>query len=275
MTCPGRNIMKIRNLLAVVAGLGMVVAVDAAPLSAAAKPATVKVVLTGDCADGEHVEDADEDDCEILVTVTPKNKNVSARLEVAYDEEEPDWEEMDSGKTRGGRLIFSVPATDEDGVWMDGVVRYRVAVRKAAGVRLPKMRDYRVEYVSAEAAEGDEDLAEEMAEDKEFNEDMDKAQQENKQFIQQQQPNSDIKQGGQQQGQGGFSKSAEFNRACGAIGFPQGDCQKLIETKSASEAEKILGSKAEAWCTALAAPPAGMKVPCSMVLPRVFPPVNG
>ena len=267
--------MKIRNLLAVVAGLGMVVAVDAAPLSAAAKPATVKVVLTGDCADGEHVEDADEDDCEILVTVTPKNKNVSARLEVAYDEEEPDWEEMDSGKTRGGRLIFSVPATDEDGVWMDGVVRYRVAVRKAAGVRLPKMRDYRVEYVSAEAAEGDEDLAEEMAEDKEFNEEMDKSQQENKQFIQQQQPNSDIKQGGQQQGQGGFSKSAEFNRACGAIGFPQGDCQKLIETKSASEAEKILGSKAEAWCTALAAPPAGMNVPCSEVLPRAFPPVKG
>ena len=275
MTCPGRNIMKIRNLLAVVAGIGMVVAVDAAPLSAAAKPATVKVVLTGDCADGEHVEDADEDDCEILVTVTPKNKNVSARLEVAYDEEEPDWEEMDSGKTRGGRLIFSVPATDEDGVWMDGVVRYRVAVRKAAGVRLPKMRDYRVEYVSAEAAEGDEDLAEEMAEDKEFNEEMDKAQQENKQFIQQQQPNSDIKQGGQPQGQGGFSKSAEFNRACGAISFPQADCQKLIDTKSPSDAEKILGSKAEAWCTALAAPPAGMKVPCSMVLPRVFPPING
>jgi hypothetical protein len=267
--------MKIRNLLAVVAGIGMVVAVDAAPLSAAAKPATVKVVLTGDCADGEHVEDADEDDCEILVTVTPKNKNVSARLEVAYDEEEPDWEEMDSGKTRGGRLIFSVPATDEDGVWMDGVVRYRVAVRKAAGVRLPKMRDYRVEYVSAEAAEGDEDLAEEMAEDKEFNEEMDKAQQENKQFIQQQQPNSDIKQGGQTQGSGGFSKSAEFNRACGAISFPQADCQKLIDTKSPSDAEKILGSKAEAWCTALAAPPAGMKVPCSMVLPRVFPPING
>lgn len=267
--------MKIRNLLAVVAGIGMVVAVDAAPLSAAAKPATVKVLLTGDCADGEHVEDADEDDCEILVTVTPKNKNVSARLEVAYDEEEPDWEEMDSGKTRGGRLIFSVPATDEDGVWMDGVVRYRVAVRKAAGVRLPKMRDYRVEYVSAEAAEGDEDLAEEMAEDKEFNEEMDKAQQDNKRNIQQQQPNSDIKQGGQQKGQGGFNKSAEFNRACGAIGFPQADCQKLIETKSPSDAEKILGSKAEAWCTALAAPPAGMKVPCSEVLPRAFPPVKG
>lgn len=102
--------MKIRNLLAVVAGIGMVVAVDAAPLSAAAKPATVKVVLTGDCADGEHVEDADEDDCEILVTVTPKNKNVSARLEINFDEDDPDaWEEFDAGKTRGGRLIFSSP----------------------------------------------------------------------------------------------------------------------------------------------------------------------
>jgi len=150
-----------------------------------------------------------------------------------------------------------------------------VAVKKASGVKLPKMRDYRVEYVSAEAAEGDEELAEEMAEDKEFNEEMDAAQQDNKRNIQQQQPNADIKQGGQQQGQGGFNKSAEFNRACGAIGFPQSDCQKLIETKSPSDAEKILGSKAEAWCTALAAPPAGMKVPCSMVLPRAFPPING
>lgn len=268
--------MRIRNLLAVVAGIALIVAVDAAPLSAAAKPATVKVLLTGDCADGEHVEGADEDDCEILVTVSPKNKNVSARLEINFDEDDPDsWEEFDAGKTRGGRLIFSLPAMDEDDIWMDGVVLYRVVVKRATGVKLPKMREYRVEYISALAAEGDEDLAEEMAEDKEFNEEMDKSQQENKQFIQQQQPNSDIKQGGQQQSQGRFSKSAEFNRACGAIGFPQADCQKLIETKSASDAEKILGSKAEAWCTALAAPPAGMKVPCSMVLPKVFPPING
>lgn len=268
--------MKIRNLLAVMAGLGMVVAVDAAPLSAAAKPASVKVMMTGDCADGEHVEDADEDDCEILVSVTPKNKNVSARLEVNFDEDDPDgWEEMDAGKTRGGRLIFSLPATDEDDIWMDGVVLYRVAVKKASGVKMPKMREYRVEYVSALAAEGDEELAEEMAEDKEFNAEMDAAQQDNKRNIQQQQPNADIKQGGQQQGQVGFNKSAEFNRACGAIGFPQSDCQKLVEAKSPVDAEKILGSKAEAWCTALAAPPAGMKVPCSMVLPRAFPPING
>ena len=160
-------------------------------------------------------------------------------------------------------------------MWMDGVVLYRVVVKKTTGVKLPKMREYRVEYISALAAEGDEDLAEEIEEDKEFNSEMDKAQQENKQFIQQQQPNSDIKQGGQTQGSGGFSKSAEFNRACGAISFPQADCQKLIDTKSPSDAEKILGSKAEAWCTALAAPPAGMKAPCSMVLPRAFPPING
>ena len=268
--------MKMRTLLAVLAGLGMAVTTNAAPLQAAAKPATVKVMLTGDCADGEHVEDADEDDCEILVSVTPKNKNVSATLEINYDEEDPDaWEEFDSGRTRGGRLIFSIPATEDD-MWMDGVVLYRVQVKKTAGVKLPKMREYRVEYISALAAEGDEDLAAEMADDKEFNAEMDKAQQENKQFIQQQQPNADIKQGGPQGGQqGGFNKSAEFNRACGAIGFPQADCQKLIETKSPSDAEKILGSKAEAWCTALAAPPAGTKVPCSMVLPRAFPPING
>jgi len=37
MTCPGRNIMKIRNLLAVVAGIGMVVAVGAAVRSRQAR----------------------------------------------------------------------------------------------------------------------------------------------------------------------------------------------------------------------------------------------
>ncbi|MEY3690930.1 MAG: hypothetical protein RJB57_585 [Actinomycetota bacterium] len=263
--------MKVRKFLAGFAGTALLLGFAPGEAGAARK-ATVKVVLTGDCADGEHVEDADEDDCSFLITVTPKSKNVSAVVEVAYDEEEPDWEEYDSGRTRGGRLMVDIAATDEDGVWMDGVVRYRVVVKKAAGVTVPKMRDYKVEYISAEAAEGDEELAEEMAEDKEFNQEMDQAQSENNKHIQQQQPNADIRQGKQGGApQGGFNKSGEFNRACGSIGFPADKCQQLVEVKTPKDALAILGDKAEAWCNALAAP-MGRTIPCAMVLPNVFPP---
>ena len=105
--------MKIRASIAAVAALGMVVAVGSSPAGAASK-ATAKVLMTGDCADGEMLEGTDEDDCQVMVSITPKSKNTSAVLEVAYDEEEPEWEEFDSGKTRGGRLIFDIPSTDEE-----------------------------------------------------------------------------------------------------------------------------------------------------------------
>lgn len=253
--------------------------------ASAAKRATVKVFMTGDCADGEHVEEVDQDDCEITVSVTPKNRAVSATLEVAWDETDVEWEEMDSGRTRGGRLIFAVPATDEDGVWMDGVVLLRVKVKKTAGVTVPKPRDYRIEFISAESAEGDEELAEEIAEDKAFNEEMDKAQSDNKRQIQEQQPNQQVYQQngkpmdqGQRmnqppQGQGGFDKAGAFNRACGEIGFPKDGCDKLVAAKSPKEALEILGDQSEKWCNAIAAP-FGKKVSCDMVLPNVFPPIR-
>ena len=266
--------MKARRILAGLAGIALLAGFAPAQAGAAGK-ATVKVVLTGDCADGEHVEGQDEDDCAFLVTVNPKSKNVKATVEVAYDQEDPEWEEYDSGRTKGGRVMFDIAATDEDGTWMDGVVLYRVRIAKTAGVTVPKMREYAVEYISADAAEGDEELQQEIADDKEFNQEMDQAQASNQKNIQQQQPNADIregKQGGQQQG--GFNKAAEFNRACGAIGFPKDGCDKLVAVKSPKDALAILGDKAEAWCTALAAP-FGKKVSCDMVLPNVFPPIPG
>lgn len=264
--------MKARTSLLALAGIGLTLTVGVAPVEAA-PAASVKVFLTGDCADGEHVEGVDEDDCELNVSVSNKKKNVSARVEVAYDEEDPEWEEFDSAKTRGGRVVFEIPATDEDDVWMDGVVIYRVLVKKAAGVKIPKMREYRVEYVSAEAAEGDEELAEEMAEDKEFNAEMDGHQAENENFRKEQQPNGGYREQRPRDNEGRFDKAAEFNRACGAIQFPADQCAKLVETKSPNDAVAILGDRAEAWCAALAATK-GVKAGCAMVLPNVFPPLN-
>ncbi|MEY4365558.1 MAG: hypothetical protein RLZZ305_902 [Actinomycetota bacterium] len=263
--------MKTRKVLAVTAGIALAAGFAPSPVGAAGK-ATAKVVMTGSCADGEMLEGEDDDDCQIMVTITPKSKNTSAVLEVAYDREDPEWEEFDSGKTRGGRLIFEIPSTDEDGVWMDGVVMYRVKVKKSAGILVPKVREYTVEYVSAENVD-EEDLA--MSdEDKEFNAEMDKAQAENKQHIQQQQPNSDIYNTKVPAAQAGFDKAGVFNRACGAIGFPQADCQRLVAAKTPMEAFQILGGKAPNWCAAIAES-FGKKATCDMVMPNVFPPIPG
>ncbi|MFM9226087.1 MAG: hypothetical protein ACKOQ1_05590, partial [Actinomycetota bacterium] len=258
-----------------------------APTGASATAAAnVKVFMTGDCADGEHVEGKDEDDCEITVSVTPKSKRVSAELQVAFDEDDVEWETIDKGSTRGGRLVFGIPATDEDGNWMDGVVLVRVQVKRAAGIKLPKPKEYRIEYITAESAEGDEDLAEEIENDKEFNEEMDKAQSDNQRNIQNQQPNQDVYQKNGQsmdqgqrqnqpsQGQGGFDKAGVFNKACGSIGFSKDGCDKLVAAKSPKEATEILGARAEAWCAAIAES-FGAKATCAMVLPNVFPPPRG
>lgn len=263
--------MKVRASLAAVAALGMVVAVGS-PAGAAAK-ATAKVMMTGDCFDGQMLEGTDEDDCQIMVSITPKNKNTSAVLEVAYDEEDPEWEEFDSGKTRGGRLIFDIPSTDEDDVWMDGVVLYRVIVKKTAGLSVAKPKTYKIEYVSAENV--DEEDTQMTDEEKADAAEMDKAQAENKQFMQQQQPNANVQSDKSMQGPPqNFNKAAEFNRACGTIGFPKDKCDQLVAVKSPKEALAILGTQSEKWCTALVNSKE-MKVTCDMVLPKVFPPLNG
>lgn len=277
--------IKARGFVAALSSAALMIGF--APAGANAKAAAqVKVFMTGDCADGEHVEGKDEDDCEITVSVTPKSKRVSAELQVAWDEDDVEWERMDKGTTRGGRLVFGIPATDEDGAWMDGVVLVRVQVKRAAGIKPPKMKEYRIEFISAESAEGDEELAEEIEEDKEFNEEMDKAQSDNQRHIQNQQPNQAVyQQNGQSmdqgqrqsqptQGQGGFDKAGVFNRACGAIGFDKGGCDKLVAAKSPVEAQEILGARAEAWCAAIAES-FGAKATCAMVLPNVFPPPRG
>ena len=205
--------MKIRALLASsVALTGFLTVVVPHSVNAAAKQ-TAKVYMTGDCADGQMVEGVDEDDCEITVTMTPKTAKRNAVLEVAYDADEPEWEELDSGATRSGRLIFGVSSTDEDDVWMDGVVLYRVRVKKSGTNKQVISKEYKTAYTSADAAADDEDLLEDLAtedpEEQAFNEKMDDAKKDNQQKINQQQPNQDITQNnnggnkGQPQNNGG------------------------------------------------------------------------
>lgn len=277
--------MKIRALLASSVLLaGFLTAAVPNSVNAAAKH-KVKVFMTGDCADGQMVEGVDEDDCEITVSLTPKNAKRSAVLEVAYDPEDPEWEELDSGSTKSGRLIFGISSTDEDDVWMDGVVLYRVRVKKSGVNKSFTSKEYKTAYTSAEAAADDESLLEDLAtedpEEQAFDEKMDEAKSDNQQKINQQQPNQDIKQntndknppqnnGGQPNPVGPTSpptaaqKSQEFNRACGMIQMSKDTCEKAIAAKTGAEAIAALGADSEKFCKALA------QVACKDIMPKIY-----
>ena len=279
--------MKIRALIASSVLLtGLVTSVVPNTVNAAAK-GKVNVFMTGDCADGQMVEGVDEDDCEITISLTPKNTKRNAVLEVAYDPDEPEWEELDSGTTKSGRLIFGVSSTDEDDVWMDGIVLYRVRVKKSGVKKQFISKEYKTAYTSAEAAADDEDLLEDLAtedpEEQAFNEKMDGAQKDNQQKINQQQPNQDIKQNnnggnkGQPQNNSGGQpqfenkpptpeqRAGEFNRACGSIQMSKDTCNKVIAAKNGAEAIAVLGPDSEKFCQALA------KMACKDVMPFAFP----
>jgi hypothetical protein len=263
--------MKIRALLTssvLLAGLLTVVVPNT--VNAAAKQ-KVKVFMTGDCADGQMVEGVDEDDCEITVSMTPKNAKRSAVLEVAYDADDVEWEELDAGKTKSGRLIFGISSTDDDDVWMDGVVLYRVRVKKSGTNKSFTSKEYKTAYTSADAAADDESLLEDLAtedpEEQEFNEKMDGAKKDNQQKINQQQPNQDIKQNSNKQPENNSGnnqpqfenkpptpeqRAGEFNRACGEIQMSKDTCNKVIAAKNGAEAIAALGPDSEKFCKALA-----------------------
>lgn len=270
--------MKIRALLTSSVLLAGLLTVVVPGTVSAAKKQTVKIFMTGDCADGQMVEGVDEDDCEITVSMTPKTAKRSAVLEVAYDADEPEWEKLDAGSTRSGRLIFGVSSTDEDDYWMDGVVLYRVRVKKSGVNKQVVSKEYKTAYTSADAAADDEDLMEDLAtedpEEQAFNEKMDGAKKDNEQKINQQQPNQDIKQnsgGGQPQNNSGNKpptpeqRAGEFNRACGEIQMSKDTCNKVIAAKNGAQAITILGPNSEKFCKALA------KMACKDVMPFAFP----
>ena len=190
--------MKIRALLTSSVLLASFLAVAVPGSANAATKQTVKVFMTGDCADGQMVEEIDEDDCEITVSLTPKSAKRSAIIEVAYDPDEIEWEELDSGKTKSGRLIFGVSSTDEDDIYFDGIVLYRVQVKKSGSNKAFTSKEYKVAYTSAEAAADDEDLLEDLAvldpEEEALEQKMDEAKSDNQKKVNEQQPNQQIKQ---------------------------------------------------------------------------------
>ena len=275
--------MKVRAVLTGSALLASMLAVVVpSPVHAAAKQ-QVKIYLTGDCADGQMVEGVDEDDCEITVNVTPRSAKRSAVLEVAYDPDQPEWEELDSGSTKSGRLIFGVSSTDEDDIWMDGVVLYRVRVKKSGTNKAVVSSVYKTAYTSADAAADDESLMEDVStvdeDEAAFNDKMDQAKQDNQKKINEQQPNQNIKQGTNSQpnnqqpnNQGNVpaqpptqnERAGMIHKACGSVQIAAATCEKVIASKNGAEVIAALGGDAEKFCMAIS------KMPCKDFLPKMF-----
>jgi hypothetical protein len=87
--------------------------------AALGKPA---VVATGSCDDGEMIEGIDDDDCVIDMKIGKATRKFS--LQVLNTD--GDWDTIDSAVAKRGVLMLDVPATDDDGYWLDGQYTFRL-----------------------------------------------------------------------------------------------------------------------------------------------------
>ena len=103
---------------------------DAASYASSSKKQTVKFSVTGDCKDEEEmIEDESEDNCKIVVKISPTTPTRSAILEQLNDDDE--WDQVASAKSKSGKITFSIDATDEDDLWLDGDFTFQVNVKKS------------------------------------------------------------------------------------------------------------------------------------------------
>jgi hypothetical protein len=156
---------------------------------------------------------------------------------------------------------------------MNGIVMYRVIVKKSGTKKAVRGKEYSIEYTSADfAANSDElldDLGTEDAEEKAFEDEMNNYQTDNQRNINNQQPNQNIgsdksKNNQQLTPPTKEQRAGEMNKACGSLGISQETCKKVIEARSGTEAMAALGSNAERFCQAL------LKLPCREIMPIIF-----
>jgi hypothetical protein len=162
--------------------------------------------------------------------------------------------------------VFDAPAVDEDDYWMDGVVLYRVTVKKSGVNKKFVSRTYKVAYTSADAAANDEDLLEDLEEEtpeeEEFNERMDRAQENNEKFNPQSGNNSTTQPIGDRVG--------KINQACGSIGMAKTKCDSVVAARNGVEALSVLGGDADRFCRAVSRIAMGVEMQCKDVMPKLF-----
>ncbi|GDX27957.1 hypothetical protein LBMAG13_03810 [Actinomycetes bacterium] len=146
-------------VISAVAVLGLLATTQVANASShvkATKKQTVKFSVTGDCKDEEEmIEGESKDDCKIVVKISPTTPTRSAILEQLNDDDE--WDEVSTAKSKSGKITFSIDATDEDDAWLDGDFTFRVTVKKSGTNKAVESDEYTFTFTPAESTDEDSD----------------------------------------------------------------------------------------------------------------------
>jgi len=128
---------------------------DAASYASSSKKQTVKFSVTGDCKDEEEmIEDESKDNCKIVVKISPTTPTRSAVLEQLNEDDE--WDQVASAKSKSGKITFSIEATDEDDKWLDGDFTFQVSVKKSGTNKAAVSDEYTFTFTPAESEDEDE-----------------------------------------------------------------------------------------------------------------------
>ena len=129
---------------------------DAASYTSSSKKQTVRFSVTGDCKDEEEmIEDESKDNCKIVVKISPTTPTRSAILEQLNEDDE--WDEVASAKSKSGKITFSIEATDEDDKWLDGDFTFQVSVKKSGTNKAAVSDEYTFTFTPAESEDEDEE----------------------------------------------------------------------------------------------------------------------
>ena len=129
---------------------------DAASYTSSSKKQTVKFSVTGDCkGEEEMIEDESEDNCKIVVKISPSTPTRSAVLEQLNEDDE--WDQVASAKSKSGKITFSIDAYDEDDAWLDGDFTFQVSVKKSGTNKAVVSDEYTFTFTPAESEGEDEE----------------------------------------------------------------------------------------------------------------------
>jgi len=146
-------------VISAVAVLGLLATTQVANAAShvkATKKQTVKFSVTGDCKDEEEmIEDESKDNCKIVVKISPTTPTRTAILEQLNDDDE--WDEVSTAKSKSGKITFSIDATDEDDAWLDGDFTFRVTVKKSGTNKAVESDEYTFTFTPADSTDEDED----------------------------------------------------------------------------------------------------------------------
>ena len=141
-------------VISAVAVLGLLATTQVANAAShvkATKKQTVKFSVTGDCKDDqEMIEDESKDNCKIVVKISPTTPTRSATLEQLNDDDE--WDEVSTAKSKSGRITFSIDATDTDDAWLDGDFTFRVTVKKSGTNKAVESDEYTFTFTPADSS---------------------------------------------------------------------------------------------------------------------------